>query len=188
MAKDFTTMEDSNRSSNPSIHAVSDPARRIVIRGGLTAALTGLLAPLAGCAVGDRGRGFGGGPQIGLVTCCHGQVGVQWVAVAREGSKPDAVGEKVGLKRCARGWVRAQRMGVGMSGARVSAAAKLEPLHPPFSQPSQHRWAIQVLQRSVEDGQSHGDAKLNPGWALRPVQGVPRLSLVLGAEVAHRPR
>jgi hypothetical protein len=28
MAKDFSLMEDSNRSSNPSIHDVSDPSRR----------------------------------------------------------------------------------------------------------------------------------------------------------------
>ena len=48
MAKDFSTMEDSNRSSNLSIHEVSDPARRQWLRGGLGATTTGLLAPLAG--------------------------------------------------------------------------------------------------------------------------------------------
>jgi secreted PhoX family phosphatase len=50
MAKDFARMENSNCSSNPSFHDVSDPARRTVLRGGLGAALGGLLAPLAGCA------------------------------------------------------------------------------------------------------------------------------------------
>ena len=50
MSKDFSTMEDSNRSGNPSIHEVSDPARRTVLRGGAAAGLLGLLAPLAGCA------------------------------------------------------------------------------------------------------------------------------------------
>ena len=55
MAKDFSTMEDSNRSSNPSIHDVSAPSRRTILRGGLGTALGGLLAPLAavslpGCA------------------------------------------------------------------------------------------------------------------------------------------
>jgi len=49
MAKNFDDMEDSNRSSNPSIHEVSDPARRTVLRGGLAAAMGGLLAPLTGC-------------------------------------------------------------------------------------------------------------------------------------------
>jgi secreted PhoX family phosphatase len=51
MSKDFSKMEDSNRSSNPTIHQVSDPARRVLVRGGLSAAVAGLLAPLAtGCA------------------------------------------------------------------------------------------------------------------------------------------
>ncbi len=50
MAKDFSTMEDSNRSSNPSIHEVSDPARRTLIRGGAGAVAAGLLAPLSGLA------------------------------------------------------------------------------------------------------------------------------------------
>jgi uncharacterized protein len=51
MAKDFDTMEDSNRSSNPDIHSVSDPARRVVLRGGLAALGVAALAPLFGaCA------------------------------------------------------------------------------------------------------------------------------------------
>ena len=66
MAKDFPPMEDSNRSSNPSIHDVSDPARRIVLGGGLGMALGALLAPLAGCAA-LPGRGDGGaGPSLGF--------------------------------------------------------------------------------------------------------------------------
>ncbi|MBX3606644.1 MAG: PhoX family phosphatase [Piscinibacter sp.] len=51
MAKDFDAMEDSNRSGNPSIHEVSDPARRIWVQGGLAALAGSVLAPwLAGCA------------------------------------------------------------------------------------------------------------------------------------------
>jgi uncharacterized protein len=50
MGKVFSEMEDSNRSSNPSIHEVSDPARRLVLQGGLGSALAALLAPLSGCA------------------------------------------------------------------------------------------------------------------------------------------
>lgn len=51
MAKDFDTMEDSNRSANPSIHAVSDPARRTVLRAGAL----GLLAPLGACVTAPQG-------------------------------------------------------------------------------------------------------------------------------------
>ena len=47
MAKDFESMEASNASGNPSIHEVSDPARRLWLRGGLGASVAGLLSPLA---------------------------------------------------------------------------------------------------------------------------------------------
>ncbi len=50
MSKDFSTMEDSNRSSNSSIHELSDPARRTLLFGGAGAAATGLLGLLGGCA------------------------------------------------------------------------------------------------------------------------------------------
>ncbi len=55
MAKDFSKMEDSNRSSNPSIHDVSDPARRRVLRLGAAAGAGSFLGTIAGCA--------GGGPR-----------------------------------------------------------------------------------------------------------------------------
>ena len=46
MAKDFSLMEDSNRSANPSIHEVSRLERRTVLRSGGAAGLLALLAPL----------------------------------------------------------------------------------------------------------------------------------------------
>ncbi len=60
MAKDFSTMEDSNRSGNPTIHEVSDPARRLLLRGAGVLATAPLLAPLFGCAT------TGGAPRIGF--------------------------------------------------------------------------------------------------------------------------
>ncbi|HYF57413.1 MAG TPA: PhoX family phosphatase [Burkholderiaceae bacterium] len=65
MAKDFSTMEDSNPSTNPDIHALSDPARRTVVRGGLAGVVGGLLAPLAGCA-GPGGGASAPGPAMGF--------------------------------------------------------------------------------------------------------------------------
>jgi len=50
--KDFSTLEHSNRSGNPSIHDMSQPGRRLWLQEGAAAALGGLLAPLGGCAVG----------------------------------------------------------------------------------------------------------------------------------------
>jgi hypothetical protein len=69
MAKDFSRMEDSNRSVNPSIHEVSDPTRRLVMRGGVGAAVAGLLAPLgagalSGCA--SPGGAAAAGPLLGF--------------------------------------------------------------------------------------------------------------------------
>ncbi|WP_298923263.1 PhoX family phosphatase [uncultured Ramlibacter sp.] len=65
MAKDFSTMEDSNRSSNPSIHEISSPARRTLLKGGLGTALGGLLAPLAATLPGCAATG-GTGPLLGF--------------------------------------------------------------------------------------------------------------------------
>jgi secreted PhoX family phosphatase len=66
VAKDFDQMENSNRSDNPDIHAVSAPQRRVLMRGGLgavTAAAFGSLA--AGCTA-PGGPGGSGGPLIGF--------------------------------------------------------------------------------------------------------------------------
>ncbi len=55
MAKDFDAMEDSNRSANPSIHDISDPARRVWLQGGLVVLAGAALGPLvAGCATGPK--------------------------------------------------------------------------------------------------------------------------------------
>ncbi|MEY3380298.1 MAG: hypothetical protein RL468_896 [Pseudomonadota bacterium] len=60
MAKDFDQMENSNRSNNMSIHEVSDPARRLLIKGSLGLASLSAFVPLAGCA------SLGSGPKLGF--------------------------------------------------------------------------------------------------------------------------
>jgi secreted PhoX family phosphatase len=47
MAKDFSTMEDSNCSSNPSFDDISQPSRRTLLRGSLGALAGSFLAPLS---------------------------------------------------------------------------------------------------------------------------------------------
>ena len=59
MAKDFDTLEDSNRSANADIHRVSDPARRLWLQGGLGALATTLLAGCGSLAAGS-------GPRLGF--------------------------------------------------------------------------------------------------------------------------
>ncbi len=79
MPKDFSSMEDSNRSTNPSIHDVSDPARRVLLRGGLGAAAAGLFGPLAlgGCATGAPGASGAAG-----VAAAGRAIGFKSVAMA----------------------------------------------------------------------------------------------------------
>ena len=61
MAKDFSLMELSNSSINPSIHDLSSPSRRVILRGGLGATIAGLLAPLGASALSGCATTTGGG-------------------------------------------------------------------------------------------------------------------------------
>jgi uncharacterized protein len=62
MAKDFSTLEDSNPSPHPSIHEMSGPARRTVLGGGLGLSLAAIFGGFGGCAAlaggGSRTLGF----------------------------------------------------------------------------------------------------------------------------------
>ena len=93
MAKDFSLMEFSNSSTNPSIHDLSSPSRRVILRGGLGATIAGLLAPLgasalSGCATtgvssGGPILGFKSVPMSGLDAVTvpegyHAQVLYRW--------------------------------------------------------------------------------------------------------------
>ena len=66
MAQDFSPTEPSNGSANPTLHALSGPARRTVLRAsaGLSlGALASLWVPLSGCASTAAG---GRGPSLGF--------------------------------------------------------------------------------------------------------------------------
>ena len=67
MAKDFATLDGSHRCASPSLFEVSDPARRVVLSGGLAAWLAPLtpLTPLTGCAAGG-GAAASGGTKLGF--------------------------------------------------------------------------------------------------------------------------
>jgi secreted PhoX family phosphatase len=85
-------MEDSNRSANPGFDEVSSPERRVVLRGGLGAAIGTLLAPLAGCATPERTAAALGFRSV--------PVGVADAVVVPEGYAVQAIaawGEAVGV-------------------------------------------------------------------------------------------
>jgi secreted PhoX family phosphatase len=66
MAGDYSTLEDSNTSRNPSLHELSDPSRRVVLRGGAAGAVSAMLAPLAGVAGLPGCASPGGGATLGF--------------------------------------------------------------------------------------------------------------------------
>ena len=67
MAKDFSTMDDSNPSHNQSIHDLSSPLRRTILRGGLATTIGSLLAPLGAVALGGcSSTPAGMGPLLGF--------------------------------------------------------------------------------------------------------------------------
>ena len=98
MAKDFSTMEDSNRSANASIHEVSDPRRRRLLQGSLAGTVTCLLAPLSGvAALAGCATAEGGGPLLGFKSV---PVSIADTLVVPEGYSVQVIaawGEPVGL-------------------------------------------------------------------------------------------
>ena len=96
MPKDFTTMENSNPSSNPSIHDVSRIDRRTVLGAGAFSGLAALLAPFAsltGCATAGLA-----GPKLGFKSI---PVGMGDKLVVADGYVAKAIaawGEPVGLR------------------------------------------------------------------------------------------
>ena len=105
MAKDFDSMEDSNACANPSIHEVSSPDRRTVLRGAAAASMAAWLGPLAGCATGaaaagsagTRQTGMGAEPKIGFKGIPPGQGDTLVVPEGYVASVIAAWGEPVGV-------------------------------------------------------------------------------------------
>ncbi len=100
MAKDFSTMEDSNPSANPSIHEVSGPERRLVLQGGLGLALVAALGPLAGCAATGAASGVAAqrtGPLLGFKSIPPGMGDTMVVPEGYVAQAIAAWGEPVGV-------------------------------------------------------------------------------------------
>ena len=94
MAKDFDSMEDSNRSANADIHEVSDPARRVWVQGGLGALAAGLWAPwLAGCASAEKKAA----PLLGFASVAVSDKDILVVPEGYEAMVIAAWGEPVGM-------------------------------------------------------------------------------------------
>ena len=93
MPKDFATLEDSNPSANPSIHTVSNPARRQVLLGSLGAVAGSAFAGLAACAA----PGPAAGPRIGFKAVPAAQADTLVVPEGYVAQAIAAWGEPVGI-------------------------------------------------------------------------------------------
>jgi uncharacterized protein len=121
MAKDFLRMEDSNDSSNHSIHEISDPGRRTVLRGGLGALIGGLFAPLAvgslsACATAGAGNTSLGFKSVPLSTADTISVpeGYSYQVIAPWGEAVGVSGENPAFKMDASNTAAEQEVQMGM--------------------------------------------------------------------------
>ena len=104
MAKDFSTMEDSNPSANPSIHDPALQGRRHVLRGGLASAVAGLLSPWAvqggalGALLGAGSAQAAGGGKLGFQSVPLSEADTVTVPEGYIAEVLQAWGEPVGVR------------------------------------------------------------------------------------------
>ncbi len=160
MAKDFDTMEDSNRSANPSIHDVSADGRRTVLRGGLGLVLGGWLAPLSltGCATAPP-------PRIGFAPV---PLSMQDTVVVPEGYTAQVIapwGDPVGIA----GHLPAFRADAGNTADEqaVQLGMHHDGLHY-FALDGAHRGLLAMNHEYIDDGLLHTDG--TAAWSAEKVR------------------
>ncbi len=105
MPKDFSQMEDSNRSSNPSIHEVSMPSRRRLLQGSLAATAVQLLAPLSGLAALQGCASLSGSaPQLGFKSIAATRADGLFVPEGYTATPAFLWGEPVGIPGAMPAW------------------------------------------------------------------------------------
>jgi secreted PhoX family phosphatase len=183
MGKSFDDMEDSNRSGNPDIHALSDPARRVLLHGGLGTVAAGAFGPmLAGCAAPgsgasphDEGSPLGFGP-IPIGTGDRLMVPEGYVAEVIA-----AWGEPVGLAGNMPAWRddasasaadQAAQMGMHHDGIHYVALD------------ASRRGLLVMNHEYVDDGLLHADG--TAGWSLEKVRKAQNAHGMSVIEVAQR--
>ncbi|MFN0186183.1 MAG: PhoX family protein, partial [Aquabacterium sp.] len=184
MAKDFSTMEDSNRSSNASIHDVSSPARRTLLRG---AAASAFLAPLAGVAT-LAGCATGGsavsGPLLGFKSVPVGNAdtvvvpeGYSIQVIAPWGDPVGLSGENPAFKPDGSNTAAEQEVQLGMHHDGIHF----------FSQNGSQSGLLVMNHEYVDDGLLHPDG--NRTWnaaKVRKAQAAHGVSVIEVAQKAGR--
>ncbi len=152
MSKDFSSMEDSNPSANPSIHEVSNPQRRVVLRAGAGLGAAGLFGPLLGltaCATGRSAAPLLGFPAVAATVADTLVVPAGYVA------EPIAAwGEAVGIAGNMPGWRE------DVSGSAADQAVQMGMLHDGihfYPLDGSRRGLLVMNHEYVDDGLLHAD-------------------------------
>lgn len=148
MSKDFSQMEDSNRSSNPTIHEVSDPQRRTVLAGFGAASVLGPL--LSGCST----LAASSGPLLGFKSIPVSTADAVTVPEGYVARAAFAWGEAVGIA----GNMPAFRADAGNSAADQAAQMGMhhDGIHF-FPLEGSKRGVIAVNHEYTDDGLLHSD-------------------------------
>ena len=155
MAKDFSAMEDSNRSGNQSIHEVSLPTRRRLLQGSLAGTVSSLLAPLSGvAALAGCATSVGSGPLLGFKSV---PVSTADAVVVPEGYSAQVIaawGEPVGLS----GDLPAFKFDATNTAAQQEAQMGMhhDGIHY-FAQEGSTRGLLVMNHEYVDDGLLHAD-------------------------------
>ncbi|HSW18485.1 MAG TPA: PhoX family phosphatase [Ramlibacter sp.] len=150
MSKDFSIMEDSNRSSNSSIHDLCDPSRRTLLRGGAGAMMAGLLAPLAGCSTGVlQGASLIGFESVAVSTADRITVPKGYIAevIAAWGEPVGLSGESPAFKDDASNTAAEQEAQMGMHHDGIHF----------YPQEGANRGLLVMNHEYVDDGLLHAD-------------------------------
>ncbi len=152
MSKDFSSMEDSNPSANPSIHEVSNPQRRVVLRAGAGLGAAGLFGPLLGltaCATGRSAAPLLGFPAVAATVADTLVVPAGYVA------EPIAAwGEAVGIAGNMPGWRE------DVSGSAADQAVQMGMHHDGihfYPLDGSRRGLLVMNHEYVDDGLLHAD-------------------------------
>jgi secreted PhoX family phosphatase len=163
MAKDLDSMEDSNRSANPSIHEVCDPTRRVWLRQSFGAAASVWFAPwLASCALPGGGRG----PALGFKGIAPSTADAVVVAEGYEAQVLAPWGEPVGIAGAMPAWKQ------DASNTAAEQALQIGQHHDGMQffplEGSSTRGLLAINHEYVDDGLLHADGLRN--WTVEKVR------------------
>jgi secreted PhoX family phosphatase len=163
MAKEFESMEDSNRSANPSLEAVSDPARRVWLRQSFGAAASAWFAPwLASCTTAGLGRG----PALGFKGIAPSTADAVVIAEGYEAQVLAPWGEPVGVPGAMPAWKQ------DASNSAADQALQMGQHHDGMQffplEGSSTRGLLAMNHEYVDDGLLHTDGLRN--WSLEKVR------------------